>query len=275
MYNAKVNATFDTGIGKYTISPLVALSDNEAKKANVTYYGLEGTGKLGMFNVPFEILGANGGFTSKELTNDISAMALFAGIEAPLNKAFSPYVAVRYSSGDDDMTDDKAEGWVGITDIGRFTPLMGMDGNILGEHLANGASIYGASLYAYAPERAVVGNTYGGIGNAGSGNNPGQRLLAVGAKGDLAEHVPNLSYKSQLFFICYDQTDNLVNVKDPGDKVGTYAGTTFDLQLKYKFGKNFSIDNIVSAFVPGEGIEDQVDASDTAFLNMLTLAWAY
>ncbi|GAB6061939.1 porin [Deferrisoma palaeochoriense] len=273
VYTAKVDATFDTGMGKFTVSPLAAYSDNEDKNVNVTYYGLEGLGQIGPVKPSFEIVAANGEF--EDGGPDVKSWAAFAGLEVPVSKALSPYVAFRYARGDDDKSDEDVEGWLGITDIGRFTPLMGMDGNILGEHLASGASVYGASLYAYAPERAVGGNTYGGIGNAGSGNNPGQRLIAVGAKGDLGEFVPNLSYKAQAFFIWYDQTGNLTNVKDPGEDVDDYAGTTFDLQLAYKFNKNFSIDNIFSAFVPGQGIEDQVDANDTAWLNMLTLAWTY
>ncbi len=273
VYSAKVNGSFDTGAGKVTLSPLVAYSDNWAKNSKVTYYGLEGLGQIGPVKPSFEVIGATGEF--KDGGPDISSWAAFAGLEVPVSKAFSPYVALRYTRGDDDKDDDDVNGFVGITDIGRFTPLMGMDGNILGEHLASGASPYGASLYAYAPERAVGGNVYGGIGNGGSGNNPGQRLLAVGAKGDLGTVVSNLSYKTQVFFIWYDKTGNLENVKDPGEDVDKYAGTTLDLQLKYRFSKNFSIDNIVSAFVPGSGIEDQVDASDTAWLNMLTFAWAY
>ncbi len=273
VYTAKVNATLDTGMGKFTVSPLVAYSDNEAKNVNVTYYGLEGLGQIGPVKPSFEVVAANGEF--EDGGPDVRSWAAFAGLEVPVSKALNPYVAFRYTRGDDDSSDDDVEGWLGITDIGRFTPLMGMDGNILGEHLASGASPYGASLYAYAPERAVGGNGYGGIGNGGSGNNPGQRLIAVGAKGDLGQLVPKLSYKAQAFFIWYDETGNLTNAKDPGEEVDDYAGTTFDLQLKYKFNKNFSIDNIFSAFVPGQGIEDQVNANDTAWLNMLTLAWAY
>jgi hypothetical protein len=86
VYTAKVNATFDTGIGKYTISPLFAFSDNEAKQVNTTYYGVEGTGKLGIVNFPFEVLAANGEFDDGG--NDISATALFAGAEVAVNHAY-------------------------------------------------------------------------------------------------------------------------------------------------------------------------------------------
>ena len=283
VYSLKMTGDINVGTGKISLSPFVAYSDFERPRnteggrvrndADIYYYGAELYGQIGFIKPMAEFVYATGEF--QDTNKDISAWAAFAGAEAALTKAFTPYAAFRYTSGDDDKSDNDVKGWVGITDIARFTPMLGMDGNILGEHLSTGASPYGAPLYSYSPENAVGGNEYGGIGTGGSGNNPGQRLVAVGAKGDLSQFLPKLSYKTQVFFIWYDQTDNLTNKKNPGEKVDEYAGTTFDLQLKYKFSKNFSIDNIFSAFVPGQGIEDQVDANDTAWLNMLTLAWAY
>ncbi len=250
-----------------TLSPFLAYSDNNDKKAKVGYYGLEALGQLGPVKPYLEIVGADGDFDGGP---DISSWAWFAGLELPVSKAFNPY-----ARGDGNKNDDDAEGFVGITDIGRFTPLLGMDGNILGEHLASGASIYNSPLYSFSPDRAVGGNIYGGIGNGSSGNNPGQKLLALGAKGDLSEFIPKVLYKAQAFFIWYDETGNLVNVKNPGKAVDDYAGTTFDLQVLWAASKNFSIDYIFSTFVPGDGIKDQVDANDPAMLHALTLAWTY
>lgn len=272
VYSLKLGQDIQTGIGKLTVSPLVAFSDNVSKNADLFYYGLEMLGGLGPVKPAFEVIVADGDFDEGK---EISSLALFAGAELSLGKGFNPYLAYRYTQGDADASDNDVEGFVGITDIGRFTPLMGMDGNILGEHLASGASPYGASLYAYAPERAVGGNGYGGIGNGGSGNNPGQSLIAVGARGDLGDMVKNLSYKAQAFFIWYDETGNLVNIKNQGEDVDDYAGTTFDLQVKYAIDKNFAVDYIFSTFIPGNGLQDQVDADDNAFVHMLTLAWAY
>jgi hypothetical protein len=121
----------------------------------------------------------------------------------------------------------------------------------------------------------VGGNLYGGIGNASSGNNPGQRLLAVGAKGDLSDFVANLSYKAQAFFIMYDETRNLLNVKTPGEKVDSYAATTADVQLRYKLSSNFAVEGLVSALLPGAGIEDQIDASDPALVAGLSFDWNF
>ncbi|GAB4258930.1 MAG: hypothetical protein Kow0092_06810 [Deferrisomatales bacterium] len=282
VYSLKLTGTFDTGLGQITVSPFAAFSDFEEPKAkpdaNIYYYGAELYGRVGPIKPALEVVAATGDFDDS--SKDISSYAAFAGVEVPLLKAFNPYAAVRYSRGDDDKNDTDVEGWVGITDISRFTPMLGMDGNILGEHLSSGASLYGAPLYGYSPENAVGGDVYGGIGAGGSGNNPGQRLLAVGATGDLGEFVPSLSYKAQAFFIWYDQTDNLEDASAGVTKVDRYAGTTLDLQVKYALSKNFAVDYIFSTFIPGQGIEDQgpvfgLETDDPAFVNVLTLAWKY
>ncbi|MFO7831479.1 MAG: hypothetical protein R6V18_05785, partial [Desulfuromonadaceae bacterium] len=181
-------------------------------------------------------------------------------------------------------------------------PLMGMDGGILSEDLGQS---YGATLYSYAPERAkplgayskddytsgitegtdaydeavarynsdLASGLYGGIGNKGSGDNPGQFVIALGAKGDLSRWVNKLSYKTQMFMIWYDETDNLSN-KNTEEKVDDYAGTTFDLQLKYAVDENFSLGYIFGVFVPGDGIEDQY-GDDTAMTNCISMVWSY
>jgi hypothetical protein len=94
-------------------------------------------------------------------------------------------------------------------------------------------------------------------------------ILAVGAKGAVSEQF---SYKAQVFGIWFDETANL------GTSVDDYAGTTFDLQLKYDFSKNFSATYIGSVFLPGDGIKDQqpAGADDTfASVNTLQLVWTY
>ncbi len=274
VYFLKPEFTVGMGGAKATLSPILAYSDNRDRAAKITYYGLEGIGQIGMIKPSFEVIIADGEF--RGTSRDIQAYAAFAGVEVAVSKAFNPYVAVRYTSGDDNTTDTDVEGFVGITDIGRFTPLMGMDGNILGEHLSSGASLYNSPLYSYAPDRAVGGNLYGGISNASSGNNPGSQIIAVGAKGSLDDFVKNLSYKTQLFLIRYDKTGNLV--KTGGGTVSKTAGTTFDLQLMYAFSKNFSVNGIYSIFAPGSGIKDQLPAtaeSTNASLYAMNLIWTY
>lgn len=272
-YSLKVDQSFAVGTGsKLTLSPFAAASANKARDANAYYFGAEITGNFGIIKPSAEFAYVTGDFANG---TDIASYAGFAGAEVGVAKAFNPYLAVRYTRGDDDASDKTAKGFAGITDIGRFSPLMGMDGNILGEHLAGAANVYGSPLYSFSPDRAVGGNLYGGIGNASSGNNPGQRLLAVGAKGDLSDFVANLSYKAQAFFIMYDETRNLLNVKTPGEKVDSYAATTADVQLRYKLSSNFAVEGLVSALLPGAGIEDQIDASDPALVAGLSFDWNF
>ena len=312
VYYLKVSPTIDTGAGKLTVSPIVMLSDNRVTEAvgvvagqggltftpngrpsaSVRYYGVELLGQIGPIKPSAEFIYADGKLrpTATSVEKDIKSYAAFAAVELPVSKAFNPYVAVRYTKGDDNSSDNDVEGFVGVTDIARFTPVMGMDGNILGEHLAvlpgsgpRGTASYGAPLYGYAPERfnrraGVPGEFYGGIGNLGSGNNPGQRVIAAGAKGEVS---PALSYKAQVFLIWYDKTGNLNFKPGTTERVDKYAGTTADLLLKYAFSKNFSATYIGSVFVPGDGIKDQVKALDPnaddtfAMLHTMQLAWSY
>jgi hypothetical protein len=271
-YSFKVDQGIAVPGGKLTVSPFAAASANKAREANAYYFGAEVTGKVGRITPSAEFAYVTGSFANG---TDIASYAGYLGAEVGVAKAFNPYLAVRYTKGDDNGTDKKAEGFVGITDIGRFTPLMGMDGNIFGEHLAGGANAYGSPLYSYSPERALTSNQYGGIGNAGSGDNPGQRLVAIGARGDLSDFVPNLSYKAQAFYVMYDTTKQLLNAKNPTEKVASHALTTADVQLRYKASANFAVEGIVSALLPGEGLEDQINANDPALIAGLSFDWTF
>jgi hypothetical protein len=279
-YLLKPEFTIGTGAMKGTLSPIYLFSDFRGNgnpigaTAKTNYFGLEGIGQFGIIKPSFEVIVARGelrpiGTTPKR---DIRSRAAFAGVEVALMKAFNPYIALRYTEGDGKSSDTTVNGFVGITDIGRFSPLMGMDGNILGEHLASGASIYNSPLYSYAPDRAVGGNVYGGIGGASSGNNPGERIVAVGAKGA----VNDFSYKAQAFLIRYDNTGNLV--KTGGGAVSKNTGVTLDLQGMYTFSPNFSVNGIYSMFAPGSGIKDQLPttaASTIASLYTMNIVWTY
>ena len=275
-YLLKFNVLAGAGNAKFDLSPMVLFSDNKMRNAKVYYYGVEATGQVGIFKPYAEFVYADGEFRNTTPARDIKAYAYFAGVEAAVSKAFNPYVAIRFASGDDNSSDNDVEGFVGITDIARFTPLIGMDGNILGESMGNP---YGNVLYSYAPERKFATNQYGGISNAGSGDNPGHMIAALGAKGAISDP---LSYKAQIFMIWYDKKNNvLIGAGKPG--AGTpitddFAGTVFDLQLSYKFSPNFSTYFIYSTFVPGDAIKDQLanTADDTpAYLASLGPVWPY
>src|SRR3990170_2431598 len=189
-YLLKFNVLAGTGNAKFDLSPMVLFSDNKMRNAKVYYYGIEATGQIGIFKPYAEFVYADGEFRNTTPARDIKAYAYFAGVEAAVSKAFNPYVAIRFATGDDNSCDNDVEGFVGITDIARFTPLIGMDGNILGESMGNP---YGNVLYSYAPERKFATNQYGGVSNAGSGDNPGHMIAALGAKGAISDP---LSYKA-------------------------------------------------------------------------------
>jgi hypothetical protein len=273
-YLLKPEFSFGTGGVKMSLNPILMFSDNRANNAKIMYYGLEGIGQFGFIKPSFEVIYADGEF--RGTSRDIKSYAAFAGVEIGLSKAFNPYIAGRYTRGDDNSGDNDVEGFVGITDIGRFTPLMGMDGNILGESMSAG-TYYNSFLYSYAPDRANGGsaaNNYGGFGNVSSGNNPGSKILAVGARGDVNEQF---SYKAQVFGIWFDKTENLPHPKS-SVKADSYAGTEVDVMLKYAFSKNFYASYIFSAFLPGDGIKDQQPstADDTyASLHTVNLFWTY
>jgi len=271
VYMLKLNGTVGAGDVKATLSPMVLYSDNRLRNAGVYYYGIEAMGQIGIFKPSFEFVYADGEFRNTSL--DIKSYAAFVGVEAAVSKAFNPYVAFRYGRGDDDSSDNDVEGFIGITDIGRFTPLMGMDGNILSNSLP---VPYANALYSFAPERRFATHRYGGISDLGSGDNPGHKIIAFGAKGAISEP---LSYKAQVFLIWYDKVENLpVGAGKTVSEVDKFAGTTFDVQAKYAFSKNFATDLIYSVFIPGDGIKDQLStAADETFAQTieLTLAWTY
>ncbi|MBN2233373.1 MAG: hypothetical protein JW781_11240 [Deltaproteobacteria bacterium] len=279
VYMAKVNYTFASGdTNKFTVSPFVALSDLGAAytgfDAQTWYLGLEGYGSFGIFQPSFEIAYANGeikdGFVADGSDVDVDSWAAFAGLTLALSPQFNPYITCTYQQGDDDPTDDDAEGFVGITNIARYTPY-GMDNSIIYEHFG-GAEGFGAPLYALSTERSTKGNVYGGIGNAGSGNNPGLLFFAAGAKGK----IQKASYNVRACYLQYDEEDALaVGIDDE-------IGWTVDGQVKYPLSANFYTVFTASYFVAGDGIEDYNEArlgdaydSEDAWLTALELGWTW
>ena len=138
--------------------------------------------------------------------NDISAYAGYASVEYPVSEAFNPFIALRVASGDDDPTDNDVEGWLGITDIARFSPLIGINGQFMGWEPNSNRAI-ASSLFGLALDLAGPGGAgYGGISNLGTGNNPGQIMLSFGSSGNLAAISPKLSYQAQIFPMWFQQT---------------------------------------------------------------------
>jgi hypothetical protein len=121
---------------KFDLSPLVLYSDNRMRM-EVFYYGIEGTGQIGIFKPSFEFIYADGEFVPGPITPALpfpehQGVCGVRRPEASDQQGLQPYIAVRYATGDDNATDNDVEGFVGITDIGRFTRSWGWTGTSSG-----------------------------------------------------------------------------------------------------------------------------------------------
>lgn len=278
---------FDIDLGNGSrVSPILTYSDNQQRDAEATYFGAEYIGDIGAVKVRAEILGVTGSINGGSSTlengtvvnnsgNDISAYAGYASLEYPVSDAFNPYIALRVASGDDDPTDNDVEGWVGITDIGRFAPLIGIDGQFMGWGPNSNAAI-SSSLFGLGLDTAGPGGAgYGGISNAGTGNNPGQIMLAFGSSGNLSSISPKLSYQAQVFPMWFHKTGGLESLSTASGSVDSFAGTELDLAVKYQANEYFAPRLVLSSFLPGKGVEDATGADDAAYVAMLELNWNY
>lgn len=268
---------FDIDLGNGSrVSPILTYSDNQQQDAKATYFGVEYIGDIGAVKVRAEILGVKGSIDGGSSSDsDISAYAAFASFEYPVNDAFNPFIALRVASGDDDPTDNDVEGWVGITDIGRYSPLIGIDGQFLGWGPGSNAAL-SSGLFGLALDRAGPGGAgYGGIENKGTGNNPGQIMLSFGSSGNLSSISPKLSYQAQVFPMWYHKTGGLESLSTASGSVDSFAGTELDLAVKYQANEYFAPRLVLSSFLPGKGVEDATGADDAAYVAMLELNWNY
>jgi hypothetical protein len=270
-YSIKGIYTIPDGFGKgFVISPFYAFSDNSAQNnAQVSYFGLEGYGKLGMFTPRFEIAYADGDTDVNPNTGkdyDISAMAAYASVDVEINPAFIPYFGVKWEQGDDDPDDNDIEAFNAITDISRYTPTFGMENAIvyrmvptLGTHL-------------YSGNFNVIGGQagYGGISNSSKGDAPGLLMWGLGFKGK----YDKWSYQVQYMDFSFDEEPiGFDGVTRTDDEVGQ----EFDIRVAYAFSNHFTIANCFAAFDPGNGIQDRLgdDFDDTALVNTIELIWSW
>jgi hypothetical protein len=270
-YSAKGIYKIPSGFAKgFVISPFYAFSDNsddETNNAQVSYLGLEGYGKLGMFTPRFEIAYADGD-TDKDaggIDYDISAMAVFASVDVEISPSFIPYIGVKWEEGDSDATDDDIEAFNSITDISRYTPTFGMENAILYRAIpALGTNVYSGNFNQVGTQRG-----YGGISNSSKGDAPGLLMWGLGFKGKYEKW----SYKVQYMDFQYDEEPLGLD----GTRTDDEVGQEFDLRVAYAFSNHFTIANCFAAFDPGDGIEDLLgnDFDDTALINTVELIWSW
>ncbi|HIE08147.1 MAG TPA: hypothetical protein EYP64_08885, partial [Desulfarculaceae bacterium] len=118
-----------------TLSPFACFSDMRKGSQGIgnsqAYYGgFEAYGKIGIFQPSFEAVYVGGTIndaykngSADQDDYDISSYAAFASLKIALMPEFQPYIGGFYVAGDDDNTDNDAEGFVGITNITRYTPI--------------------------------------------------------------------------------------------------------------------------------------------------------
>jgi hypothetical protein len=264
VYSLKGIYTMPSGFAKgFVISPFYAFSDNSAKNnAQVSYFGLEGYGKLGMFTPRFEIVYADGDMDGEAADYDISAMAAYASVDVEIHPTFIPYFGIKWEQGDDDPADDDIDAFNSITDITRYTPTFGMENAIVYRYVP----VLGTHLYS--GNFNVVGSQagYGGISNSSKGDAPGLLMWGLGVKGKYG----NWSYQAQYMDFSFDEEPDALY---PG--VDDEVGQEFDLRVAYAFSKHFTIANCFAAFMPGDAIEDinGDDYDDTALVNTIELIW--
>jgi hypothetical protein len=267
-YSVKGIYTIPSGFGKgFVISPFYAFSDNSAQNnAQVSYIGLEGYGKLGMFTPRFEIAYADGD-TDKDATGkdyDISAMAAFASVDIEICPGFIPYFGIRWEEGDSDPTDNDIEAFNAITDIARYTPTFGMENAIVYRLVP----VLGTHLYSGNFNVNGTQTGYGGISNSSKGDAPGLLMWGLGVKGKYG----NWSYKVQYMDFSFDEEPDQI-VAGVDDEVGQ----EFDIRVAYAFSKHFTMANCFAAFDPGDAIQDLYgdDYDDTAMVNTIELIWSW
>jgi hypothetical protein len=270
-YSVKGIYKIPSGFAKgFVISPFYAFSDNSKEATNnaqVSYFGLEGYGKLGMFTPRFEIAFADGD-TDDDATGtdyDISAMAVFASVDIEVNPSFIPYFGIKYEEGDSDPTDDDIEAFNAITDITRYTPTFGMENAIVYRLIpALGTHLYSGNFNVIGTQPG-----YGGISNSSKGDAPGMLMWGLGFKGKYGKW----SYKVQYMDFQFDEEPIGWN----GTRTDDEVGQEFDVRVAYAFSNHFTIANCFAAFDPGDGVEELMgpDFDDTALVNTIELIWKW
>jgi len=278
-YSVKGIYTIPSGFAKgFVISPFYAFSDDSSHdNAQVSYFGLEGYGKLGMFTPRFEVVYADGDTDENDagIDYDISAMAAYASVDIEICPEFIPYLGIKFEEGDNDPNDDDIDAFNAITDISRYTPTFGMENSIVYRGLRSPGGIGGgwlSMLYSGTFNSLGTQNGYGGIGNLDKGDAPGLLMWGVGIKGKYG----NWSYKAQYMDFSFDEEPDQI-VAGIDDEVGQ----EFDLRVAYTFSKHFTMANTFAAFDPGDAIEDLGKTlggskyDDTALCNTIELIWSW
>ncbi len=251
----------------FTLAPIYAFSDNEDHDAQTHYIGFEAYGKIGAFTPRCEFVYATGDIGEGAAEADISAFGAYASVEMAVCKGFNPYIGGYFLTGDDDADDKDVEAFNGITNISRYSPTFGMENAMIYRYIpAIGSHLYSNNF-------ATLGNTpgYGGISNSSKADSPGMMMLGFGAKGTMGAW----GYQAQIMYFLFEEEGALEDLY--GTSIDSEVGTEMDLRVTYAFNKHFSLGNVISVFIPGDGVQDLRgdDYDDTAFLNTVEITWNF
>jgi hypothetical protein len=271
VYSGKV----EVPVSSFTVSPFYAYSDNDEHDAEVHYLGLESYGKYGLITPRAEFVYALGNQDATGRNSDIAAWGAFAAVEVNISPLINPYLGGYYVTGDDSANDDDIDSFNPITNISRYTPVFGLENAFIYRYVP----VLGNHLYSNVSD--VLGATagYGGIGNSAKTESPGMMMLGAGCKGVWEKW----QYKTQLMYFWFENTGALEDLAGTttlpnarGD-ISEDMGLEYDLQITYNFNKHFSLGNVFSIFVPGDGVQDLrgEDYDQTAFLNTVEAKWEF
>jgi hypothetical protein len=96
-------------------------------------------------------------------------------------------------------------------------------------------------------------------------------MLGLGAKGTMGAW----GYQAQIMYFLFEEEGALEDLY--GTSIDSEVGTEMDLRVTYAFNKHFSLGNVISVFIPGDGVQDLRgdDYDDTAFLNTVEITWNF
>jgi hypothetical protein len=129
----------------------------------------------------------------------------------------------------------------------------------------------GTHLYSNTFDTLGGAPGYGGISNSAGANSPGMYNLGIGTNGGMGKW----SYKAQFIYFWFAETGALEQVT--GNSIDDAVGLEFDLQVTYRFNKNFALGNVISLFDPGDGVKDLRgdDFDKMAFIDAIEFTWTF
>lgn len=246
-----------------------ALGIQQNREYDVTYFGYNGDGHIGPWNLTasaYLAIGDETPATFADLDSDISAAFIALEVSRDVD-----WVRLRgsfiYGSGDDDPYDDKSTGFDAVFEnpliagadtsfwIRQAIPLIGGGRATLSS--ANGV------LNSLRPSKGLGQSNF---------TNPGLLLLGVGADFEVTPKIRASLNINQLWF---DDTAVLEAARNQGP-IDENIGQDVSLSITYR---PFTSQNIVlrvaaSALLPGDGYED-LYGSDTPYSVLANLILAY